>query len=818
VRVGWLLILLAGPLAAEARPAEDPLAKATAGMERRDGLLTTWIDRAAGRVWLELPPPGARGVAAELLYAEALRTGLGSNPVGLDRGRIGETRWIALRRIGPRVLVEQLNPRFRAASADEAERRAVHESFATSVLWAHEVAALAPDGRALVDFTSFLVADTHGVRRTLEETGQGRFELDAARSVVDLDQCPAFADNLEFEAILTFAGAAPGPHVRATAPDAESVTFVLHHSLIRLPDSGYRPRRFDPRAGSFAVDFRDYAVPLDRPIEQGWIVRHRLRRTDPHAERSPVERPIVFYVDRGAPEPVRSALVEGARWWAAAFEEAGFVDAYRVELLPEDAHPLDLRYNVIEWVHRSTRGWSYGGGVIDPRTGEILKGHVRLGSLRVRQDRLLFEGLAGTDRTGSGAPDDPVQLALARIRQLAAHEVGHALGLAHNFAASTYGGRASVMDYPAPLVTVDAAGELDFRRAYGVGVGLWDRHAVRYAYAEFPPGADEEAELERIVTSGIDGGLLFLTDADARPAGASDPRANLWDNGDDPIEALGAALAVRRLALERFGEHHVRRGAPLSSLEEVLAPLYFHHRYQLDAALKVVGGMEYHYALRGDGQDPTRIVPAARQRQALATLVGLLEPEWLDLPDSTLALLAPPPHGIERGPERFAVETAPVFDPLGAAATAAAMVVDGLLEPERLARVADFHRRSAELPGVEEVLSALVEAAFAPLPQEARLAEIARGVRAVVVERLIRAAENDGLRATVRARIEAALVRLRARLQVEDPHEAFLARTLGRFLERNAAAAREAWSPGDAPPGSPIGAPPPLAACAQGSP
>jgi hypothetical protein len=815
-----LLVLAAAAAAPPAAMADDAgaelptIAERTQGMSLREGLFRFWIDENAGKVWLEVPPPAERGVAATFLYTEGLRSGLGSNPVGLDRGRLGPTRWLALRRIGPSVLLEQLNARFRAVTDDPEERRATRESFATSVLWGGRIEALDEHGRALVDLTTFLVSDVHGIRRSLMDADQGDYKLDTARSVVDLDECLAFPDNVEFEAILTFDGSEPGGHVRSTAPSPEALTLVLHHSMIRLPDDDYRPRRFDPRAGSIAVEFQDHAVGLDRPIVRRWIARHRLRKTDPSLERSPVVEPIVFYVDRGAPDPVRGALIDGASWWAAAFEEAGFVDAFRVELLPEDAHPLDVRYNVIQWVHRSTRGWSFGGGMIDPRTGEFLKGHVRLGSLRVRQDRLLFEGLSSTDKTGSGDPDDPIELALARIRQLAAHEVGHALGLAHNFAASTYADRASVMDYPAPLITFDERGEPDFSRAYGVGVGAWDHHAIRYAYAEFDGATGEDAALEAIVREGIEAGRLFLTDSDARPPGAADPRANLWDNGDDPVAALLTTIEVRRLALERFGERNVGKGTPLAYLEEVLAPLYFHHRYQLDAAVKAVGGMESHYAVRGDGQEATRIVSGGRQRVALDAVVGLLDPSVLDLPDSVLGLLAPRPHGDVPNREMFGSATAPAFDALGAAGTAAAMVVDGLLQPQRLARLTDFHRRDPTLPGVAEILARLRDAAFDERSDDARQAEIRRVVQSVLVQRMIDLAARRELLAPIRARIESALIDIRDEAASSpDAHLAFLAREISRFLDAPSAAVSKAWAPFDPPPGSPIGDPSHLAGC-----
>src|SRR5436305_1596376 len=608
---------------APAAPATAPptIAKATAGADKRGGLLTFYVDRRKGKVWLEVPPAGKDGEVASYLYQESIATGLGSNPVGLDRGQLGDTRIVTLRRVGGRVLVEQPNLKFRALSEDPAERRAVHDSFATSILWAGEITAQDPDGGALVDFTSFLVRDAHEIVARLKMAQQGSWSLDRERSVVDAENCKAFPDNVELEALLTYQSAEPGPLVRETAPTAGAITLVQHHSLIRLPDPGYKPRAFDPRAGYFGVEFKDYAAPIAAPVDVRYIARHRLEKVDPAAARSRVKKPLVYYIDPGAPEPIRSALIEGASWWKQAFDRAGFIDAFEVKVLPPDADPLDVRYNVVQWVHRSTRGWSYGGGVIDPRTGEILKGHVTLGSLRVRQDRLIFEGLAGVDKTGTGAPDDPIQLSLARIRQLGAHEVGHSLGLSHNFAASTYG-RASVMDYPAPLVGITADGKLDFSKVYGVGVGAWDDQAIRYGYSEFPPGTDEAQALDAIVRDGLARGLVYLTDQDARPEGSASPLAHLWDNGADAAEGLKHALAVRRIALAHFGEHNIAPGQPLSLLQEVLVPVYFHHRYELEAASKVVGGLQYTYAVRGDGQPPSKPVAAGAQRRARAAVLA----------------------------------------------------------------------------------------------------------------------------------------------------------------------------------------------------
>lgn len=814
--LGWLavlglaLALGAGESAGDSDSEESPIARKKARWKRRDGLLTTYVDPDAGALWLEVPAGDESGVVGEFVYAESLAAGMGNIEIGLDRGEIGRTCIVRLRRIGGKLLIEAVNTGFVAKSDNPAERKAVTQSFPTSILWAGGLDTVDPDGSALVDLTSFLVRDARDAAGRLAKHGE--YTLDAGRSVLDTANCLAFPDNIEFEAILTFSSSKPGAQPRETAPAPQSVTIVQHHSLVRLPDSGYTPRRFDPRCGSYSIPYLNYAAPLDEPLEVQNVERFRLQKTDPAAERSTAVKPIVYYLDPAVPEPLRSALLDGARWWTAAFEAAGFIDGFRVEMLPEDVNPLDVRYNVLQWIHRTTRGSSYGRTITDPRTGEIIKGHVILDSQRVRQVRLIFEGLAGTDLTGSSSPNDPVQLALGRIRQLGAHELGHTLGFAHNFAASSTPGCDSVMDYPAPCVSIAADGDLDFSNAYGVGIGEWDIQAARYSYTEFPPGADEAAGLREILADADRRALLFISDGDTRGGEAANPRASMWDNGADPVDRLEHEMRVRRIALDRFGEHNVKPGTPLARVDEVLAPVFFYHRFQLTAAMKVIAGIDHETPFRGDPLPAVRMIDGGRQRRALEVILKCLSPEELDLPERILELLAPRPYESRRNVEMFAANTGPAFDALGAARSAAEMVAEGLLNPERCARLVDFHRRHPELPSLESVLDALIYAVFTAAPAPLRHAEIRRATQEVVVARLIRLSRTDVVPLSVRSRVDEALTRLADNLRhIDAEHRAQAAfnrsvsSLITRHLARPLAPAAEPPAAPTPPPGSPLG-------------
>ncbi|MEX2122586.1 MAG: zinc-dependent metalloprotease [Woeseia sp.] len=692
------------------------------------------------------------------LYQSSLARGIGSNDLGLDRGQLGADSIVEFEHAGPKILLVANNLRYRASGDDQDELRAVEESFARSVLWGFESLG-EQDGAVIVDATEFFIRDTHGIAATLAEAGEGNYEPDASRSAIHLPRTKAFPDNTEIEAIVTYGGKPTGQILSTVVPDPTLITVHLHHSFIRLPDDNYEPLSYDPRAGLIGLrdsgsGFFDFASEIGDPLTVAYARRHRLKKKDPSAELSEAVEPIVYYVDRGAPEPVRSALLDGARWWNAAFEEAGYKDAFRVELMPEDADPMDVRYNVIQWVHRSTRGWSYGSSVVDPRTGEIMKGHVTLGSQRVRQDYMIAEGLlapyvqdtADNGSVGEGAndqsvPDPMLEMAMARIRQLSAHEVGHTIGIEHNFAASTQD-RASVMDYPFPLVRFNEDGSLDLSEAYTAEVGAWDKRVVIYAYQDFADGVDAAEARDRILSETIAAGLKYTGDSDSRPVGSAHPDGNLWDNGTDAVEELKHLLRVRAYALEHFSERNIRMGRPLATLEEVLVPVFMLHRYQIEAVGKLIGGQYFNYAVRGDGQTPGHPAEPERQRIAIEALVNTLAPSVLRLPPQVLDLVPARPPGFPASKETFPSVTGGIFDPSAPADSAVALTLDVLLEPSRAARMNVLHARQPEQPAFDELLDELLQASWLALRQAGPDAAIQRSTNNQVLERLMLLCSN----------------------------------------------------------------------------
>ncbi len=780
-------------------------------MQLIDGFLPVYWDETDGKLWLEI----ARW-ETDVLHMTGLASGLGSNDIGLDRGQLAGSRLVRFRRVGPKILMTQPNLDFRASSDDPREVRTVTDAFAPSVLWGFAAAAESGE-RVLVDATDFLVRDMGNWAGRLRP---GSYRFDAGRSAIHLPMTMGFPDNTEIEASLTFVrqpGSGGGGFggggggwfegVGAVAASSEAATIRLHHSFVRLPELGkYEPRAFDPRAGFGAMTFADYSVPLGEDMRQRFIRRHRLEKRDPAADMSEPVEPIVYYLDAGAPEPVRSALLDGARWWNQAFEAAGFRDGFQVRMLPEGVSSHDVRYNVINWVHRSTRGWSTGGSVIDPRTGEILKGVVTLGSLRWRQDFLIAEGLLAPYVRGDESDEELAEWALARIRQLSAHEVGHTLGLGHNYYDSGRG-RISVMDYPHPLVTLGEDGELDYSEVYDAGIGEWDMAAISYGYSQFPEGADEDALLAEILETAWDEDLIYLTNQDV----GVHARADQWSNGTDAAAELRRMMDVRRHALDRFGESAIRPGRPLATLEEALVPLYMHHRFQVDAAASVLGGLEYIYAFRGDGRTPVRRAPGEAQRAALGALAETLLPEQLAVPATVLERLPPRPPGFRRTRELFPRFTGPAFDAVAPAIVAADHTVSRVLEPSRAARIVQQHALDSELPGLEEVLHQLYSA-VQPRPDEtAYHAQLRLAVMRVITDRMMMLAGRAAM-PHVRAIATQALVQLQdfiAQAGAADHEAAFLAlltRDVQRFLDRPADPYEAPGTP-NAPPGAPIGEP-----------
>jgi hypothetical protein len=792
-----------------------------AGLEHLEGFFDLYWDEDAGALLLRIDRFGE-----PFIYQSSMPRGVGSNDLGLDRGQLGTTRLVEFFRSGPKVLLIENNLDYRASTDNAAELAAVQSSFARSVTWGFEV--LGEDGNTvLVDATEFFLRDAHGITRSLRGAQQGEYSADPSRSAIFLPNTRAFPDNTEIEAVMTFTGnpktdeqGRPVSNLLSTVvPDPTALTVHLRHSLIRLPDGNYTPLPYDPRAGligtGWGEGFFDYSSPIGAPLRTIHARRHRLEKKTPEAEFSEAVEPIVYYVDPGAPEPIRSALVEGASWWNQAFEAAGYRDAFQVRLLPDGADPMDVRYNVIQWVHRSTRGWSYGSSVVDPRTGEIIKGHVTLGSLRVRQDYLIAEGLLAPYRnqpSGQNGDTDPMlEMSLARIRQLSAHEVGHTIGMEHNFAASV-NDRASVMDYPFPLIRFDDKGGLDLSDAYSVGIGEWDKRTVLYAYQDFPDSIDDSEGRRQVMRETLDSGLLYIADQDARDTGTAHPLANLWDNGPDPLVELEHLLKVRAHALQRFSAANIRPGRPLASIEEVLVPVYLLHRYQLRAAGKLIGGQTFNYTMRGDGQSLPITVDATTQRSAIDTLISAMDPSTLVLPDALLESITarPPGHRLTR--ESFTRSTGVLFDPMAPAASAVSLVLDVLLNHERAARMNAFHASDGAMPGFRELLASLLDSTWKARRLEGNTGAIQRASAYQVLQRILTLSSDTSVTPEIRAQSLATVRELDRWLEKASGSRLNPAWSDHYELARHEIAMRLTGTPGQvpagkrpSPPGSPIG-------------
>ncbi|UJP64615.1 zinc-dependent metalloprotease [Mongoliitalea daihaiensis] len=715
-------------------------------LEKKEGYINFYLDESKGKIYLEIDR-----LDDEFLYVNSMPAGVGSNDIGLDRGQLGRTRIVEFRKAGNKILLFHKNYDFRAYSENPAEVKSVKDAFAESVLWGFDITQES-NGKILVDATSFYLQDAHQVAEKLGSARQGTYRLDNSRSAIYSDMTKNFPKNTEVEAIITVTGTPTGGYIRSVTPSPEAVTVRQRHSFIELPDDGYQPREFDPRSGYFHISYMDFTSPIGDMMNKKFISRHRLEKKDPTAAVSEPIKPIVYYLDRGTPEPVRTALLEGGNWWAEAFEAAGFKNAYRVELAPEGMDPMDVRYNVIQWVHRSTRGWSYGSSVRDPRTGEIIKGHVTLGSLRVRQDYLIAQGLLQPFEDGQPKNPAMLEMALARLRQLSAHEIGHTIGLAHAYASSPTN-RASVMDYPYPMIQQKEDGSIDLSNAYDDKIGDWDKWAIRYGYETVPSGQTEQAHLKKLLEDTYAAGHTFISDTDSRHPSGSHPTAHLWDNGESASNELVRLLRIRNKQLETFGLNAIEEGQPEALMEEVMVPLFLMHRYQVEATSKLLGGLDYTYKIKGDNQRIQSRLDATMQNRALSSLLLTITPENLMVPTHILDRIPPRPMGYGRNRETFPSRNGLNFDPLAPAENIVDMVFSFLFEVGRANRLHQQAMMDNSLPSFASVLGKTMEQVFDNSFSEDYRGEIKVMTENKLIDHLIALANHPQATVSVRATV-----------------------------------------------------------------
>lgn len=747
----WLLLIFGATLslsyAQAVKKKKNVVSENLTEAKKHLGFFDFRYEEATGKLFLYVDKTNQ--IEQEFLYINSLSAGIGSNDIGLDRGQLGDERLVYFKKMGNKLMLIQPNLAYRSSAENKLEQQSIAQAFAKSVLYGftiHKTTAT----HYVLDITSFLLQDSHGVAQRLQATQQGNFKIDTQRSAIALERTKNFPKNTEFDVMLTFSGTPKGSWIRSVTPSPNSVTVHQHHSFVALPEEPFQPRKFDPRSGAILFSYNDYSTPVNESTKKRFALRHRLEKKDPKAGMSEAVEPIIYYLDNGTPEPVRSALLEGGKWWNQAFEAIGYKNAFQVKILPDDADPMDIRYNVIQWVHRSTRGWSYGASVVDPRSGEILKGHVSLGSLRIRQDFMIAQALTDNPYAEGRVDESPMlNLAIARIRQLSAHEIGHTLGFAHNFAASTKD-RASVMDYPHPtLGLVD--GKIVYDNAYASGIGDWDKVSVAYSYSDFAEDVDETEALNRILAKSVDAGHQFISDRDARPIGGAHPYAHLWDNGPSAIEEFNHLLKIRKVAMNNFSIDQLKDGEPLSILRDRLVPLYFLHRYQLEALVKLVGGQHYDYGVKGSPSQSPETVPSKDQKEALKVLINALSEEVLAIPAHVRTIIPPAAYGYGATRESFRTQTGLTFDPLGAAHTLSDVVIGMILHPQRASRLFQQRVYDPQQLGLSTTIQALIKSAFQTPTKHAEAEALQNIVRGNILQHLMRLGSNPNVSTSIHA-------------------------------------------------------------------
>jgi hypothetical protein len=771
------------------------------GITKYEGFVTFYYDDRTDKIFLQL-----ENLEADFLYVHSLSEGIGSNDIGLDRGQLGDGVVVHFKKAGNKILLIQPNQNFRAITENIEEIKSVKEAFAKSVLHGFVIKE-EKNGMYLMDASDFFMKDTHGVAATLANNNQGNYSLDKSKSAFNIERTKAFPKNVEFDVLLTFNGSPKGYNIRSVTPDASSVSVNQHHSFVELPDNKYKPRKFDTRSGSYGMSYLDYATPVNEPITKRFIYRHRLEKMNPDQAVSEAKEPIIYYLDRGTPEPIRAALLDGGRWWNQAFEAVGYKNAFQMKMLPEGADPLDVRYNMVQWVHRSTRGWSYGGSISDPRTGEIIKGHVSLGSLRIRQDFLIAQALQAPYKNNAADDDFALQMALARIRQLSAHEIGHTLGFAHNFAASTKN-RSSVMDYPHPKFTLKND-KIDFSDAYDTKIGDWDKVIVAYSYQDFSDNENEEEKLNQILMDAYESGLKYLSDADARPSGSASISAHLWDNGDNIYDELNNLLQIRKTAIHNFSVDNIKTNQPYSVLEDVFVPLYFFHRFQTEATVKIIGGLEYNYAVKGGNQTIVKRVSGEIERKALQAVLKTISVDEIAIPKEKLDLFPPRALGYGRTRESFNSKLGVAFDAFSAVETATEMTLSLLLNPQRVSRLIAHKSLDKNQLGLEELIDELIAKSIRKNYKDSYYQELQNVINSELLAQLFNLAANKNQYNQVNAIVFFKLDEIKSIIQnkksegTQKIYDAAMIKMIEDF-EKNPTSFKKQNAP-QIPDGSPIG-------------